>query len=114
MNTENEVAMRTARGGQRPGRHRPGAVRPPWTSIPWDVRERAAAAGLDLVEPRWLVIYRTWARRFYAVSLTPVPGVPEVEARTVADLLERMREAESGCGVPGEQPRTRPIGAFTS
>lgn len=78
----------------------------PWTRIPWDVRQRAAAAGLDLIEPHWLVIYRVWARRFYAVPVGPVPGLPEIEAQTVVGLRARMRQAESGSLVAGAPART--------
>lgn len=78
----------------------------PWTRIPWDVRQRAAAAGLDLIEPHWLVIYRVWARRFYAVPVGSVPGLPEVEAQTVVGLRARMRQAESGRHMTGERVRT--------
>jgi len=101
--------MRTWCGdGRRTGRHRPGTARPPWTRILWDVRERAAAAGLDLVEPRWLILYRVWARRFYALPLAPVPGVREVEARTIAALRELLREAEAGAGWPGAGRKVAP------
>jgi len=64
--------------------------------VRWDVRERAAAAGLDMIEPCWLVIWRVWARRFYAISAwpLPLPGRLGVESRTVAGLQEEMRRAD--------------------
>ncbi|MEV5412683.1 hypothetical protein AB0K60_28100 [Thermopolyspora sp. NPDC052614] len=67
----------------------------PWTRIRWDVRQRAEADGLDMIEPCWLVMYRVWARRFYAVPAWPLPGWPDVEAETVAGLRARMRQAET-------------------
>ncbi|MEV5411507.1 hypothetical protein AB0K60_22050 [Thermopolyspora sp. NPDC052614] len=70
------------------------------------MRQRAAAAGLDLIEPRWLVMYRVWARRFYAVPVGPLPGLPAVEAQTVVGLQARMRQAESGSRVTDEPVRT--------
>jgi hypothetical protein len=83
------------------GRHRRGAPRIAWTRIRWDVRERAAAAGLDMVEPCWLVIYRVWARSFYAVPAWPLPGSPGVEAPTIAGLRALMRQAEADARGPG-------------
>jgi hypothetical protein len=88
--------VRAERAGRRGGgRHRLGAQCLPWTSIRWDVRQRADAAGLDLLEPRWLVIYRPWARSFYAVPAWPLAGEAGVEAVTIAGLRERMRQAEA-------------------
>lgn len=77
------------------GRHRLGAALMPWVRIRWDIRQRAAAAGLDAIEPGWLVIYRVWARRFYAVPMWPLAGRPGIEADTVAGLRARMRQAET-------------------
>ncbi|GGM82288.1 hypothetical protein GCM10010106_31130 [Thermopolyspora flexuosa] len=85
----------TRRGGPGRGRHRRGVPRVAWTPIRWDVREQAAAAGLDLVEPDWVIVYRVWARRFYAVPAWPLPGLAGVEAPTIAGLRALMRQAEA-------------------
>lgn len=93
--------MRATGGGRHGGgRHRAGAALTPWARVRWDVRERAAAAGLDSIEPGWLVVWRLWARRFYAVPAwpLPLPGRLGVESRTVAGLQEEMRQAEQADG----------------
>lgn len=88
--------MRPTRDNARSGgRHRQGAPYIPWTRTRWDVRQQADAAGLNLIEPRWLVIYRPWARSFYAVPVWPLPGEDEVEATTIVGLQARMRQAEA-------------------
>lgn len=95
------AATRTGRpGGPGGGRHRRGAPYLTWTRIRWDVREQAAAAGLDMVEPCRLVIYRVWARSYYAVPAWPLPGPPGVEARTIAGLRVLMRQAEADARGP--------------
>ncbi|MEV5411433.1 hypothetical protein AB0K60_21665 [Thermopolyspora sp. NPDC052614] len=98
--------MTTARAGRHGGgRHRAGAACTPWARVRWDVRERAAAAGLDAIEPGWLVIWRLWARRFYAVPAWPLPwaGLLGVESRTVAGLQEEMRRAERAGWADGSE-----------
>lgn len=76
------------------GRHRRGSAQRPWTRVRWDARERAAAEALNTIEPGWLVMYRLWARKFYAISAWPLPDWDGVEAATVVGLRARMRQAE--------------------
>ncbi len=100
--------MMAAREGRRGGgRHRQGSPYVPWTRIRWDVRQQASAAALDMIEPSWLVIYRPWARSFYAVPTWPLPGEAGVEALTIVGLQARMRQAEASSAA-GERSRPRP------
>ncbi|MET8142227.1 hypothetical protein ABZU32_18110 [Sphaerisporangium sp. NPDC005288] len=67
----------------------PGPVRP----RRWDLPQRAAAAQLDQLEPAWFISYGVGSRRFLAIaSWHPAPLM--VEATTVHDLRELMRDAE--------------------
>ncbi|RCG32121.1 hypothetical protein DQ384_06300 [Sphaerisporangium album] len=79
------------------GRHRVGA-RPALHVTPrsWDQAERATAARLDQVEPGWCVFYGIGLRKFVAIPLWRAPAHLRVEAATVEDLREQMREAELG------------------
>ncbi|MEV5407968.1 hypothetical protein AB0K60_03875 [Thermopolyspora sp. NPDC052614] len=60
-----------------------------------------------MIEPCWLVMYRVWARKFYAVPAWPMPEGLDIEADTVVGLQARMREAETSSCLPG---RYAPLG----
>ncbi|WP_248963451.1 ATP-binding protein [Sphaerisporangium perillae] len=60
----------------------------------WDPAERTAAQQLDQMEPAWAVWYGVGARCFYAVAIWPVPESLVVQARSVGELRDLMREAE--------------------
>ncbi|GAA3831425.1 hypothetical protein GCM10022226_60690 [Sphaerisporangium flaviroseum] len=78
---------------RRPGRHRIGIRPGPVQPRRWDLAKQAAAAQLDQLEPIWCVLYGVGSRRFHAIAVwhtTPL----RVEATTVQDLRELMREAE--------------------
>jgi hypothetical protein len=77
----------------RPGRHRTGARPGPVQPRRWDLAKQAAAAQLDQLEPAWFVSYGVGCRRFHAIATwhtTPL----RVEAATIPELREQMREAE--------------------
>ncbi|MEV7965137.1 hypothetical protein AB0O34_04050 [Sphaerisporangium sp. NPDC088356] len=80
--------------GNRPGRHRigvrPGRVDP----RRWDLAKRAAAAQLDQMEPAWHVMYGLGSRRFVAMAIWHAPRPLRVDATTLDELRELMREAE--------------------
>ncbi|WP_424535252.1 hypothetical protein ACOZ38_34645 [Sphaerisporangium viridialbum] len=82
--------------GNRPGRHRVGA----WTGRVdrrrWDLAKRAAADQLDQMEPAWHVMYGLGGRRFVAMAIWHAPRPLRVEASTLDELRELMREAELG------------------
>ncbi|GII87905.1 hypothetical protein Ssi03_58950 [Sphaerisporangium siamense] len=83
------------------GRHRVGAPSVPIAPRRWDVAERAAAALLDRMEPGWFVTYGVGSRRFAAIAVwsTPVPLM--VQAATIEELRDLMREAELDPARPG-------------
>ncbi|WP_436758519.1 hypothetical protein [Streptosporangium sp. V21-05] len=64
----NERASRPRRGG----RHRRGAATAQVGSRLWDLAERAAAEGLDRIEPAWTVWYGTAP----GASMPLPPGPP--------------------------------------
>ncbi|MEV5412123.1 hypothetical protein AB0K60_25210 [Thermopolyspora sp. NPDC052614] len=53
-----------------------------------------AAARLDRAERAWAVLYGVGRRRFYAFAQWTVEEPLVVEAPTVEELLDQMREAE--------------------
>ncbi|WP_424536835.1 hypothetical protein ACOZ38_44580 [Sphaerisporangium viridialbum] len=79
---------------REPGRHRigvrPGQVQP----RRWDLAKRAAAAQLDQMEPAWHISYGVGSRKFTAIAIWHAPHPLRVEAPTVEELRELMREAE--------------------
>ncbi|MEU9887231.1 hypothetical protein [Sphaerisporangium sp. NPDC051011] len=79
-----------------PGRHRIGAALSQVEPRRWDVAKKAAAAQVDQMEPCWSVSYGVGSRRFLAIAVWHVPAPLRVEAATVEELRELMREAELG------------------
>lgn len=53
-----------------------------------------AAARLDEAEPAWAVSYGLGSRRFYAIAAWPVPVPLVLDAFSLDDLRDLMREAE--------------------
>lgn len=84
------------------GRHRLGLPAVPEADCRWrwDTAERAAAARLDRAERAWTVLYGVGRRRFYAFAQWTAEEPLVVEAATVEELREVMREAET----PGSYP----------
>jgi hypothetical protein len=78
-----------------PGRHRVGAPAERVLPRVWDQVKRAAAAQLDLTEPAWLVMYGPGSRRFVAMATWNAAQPVRVEAFTIAELRDLMREAET-------------------
>ncbi|WP_214412164.1 hypothetical protein [Sphaerisporangium fuscum] len=78
------------------GKHRAGAPVEPVGRRRWDMGKRAAAAQLDQMEPAWQVTYGIGSRRFFAFALWNAPRPILLEAGTVEELRESMREAELG------------------
>ncbi|GIH62859.1 hypothetical protein [Microbispora siamensis] len=60
----------------------------------WDAEQRLAAARLDEVEPAWAISYGLGSRRFYAIATWPVPHPLILDATSLDELRELMREAE--------------------
>ncbi|MEV6982428.1 hypothetical protein AB0M95_14365 [Sphaerisporangium sp. NPDC051017] len=81
---------------REPGRHRIGATPVQVESRRWDPAKRAAAAQLDQLEPGWFVSYGVGCRRFVAIALWHAHAPLRIEATTVDELRELMREAELG------------------
>ncbi|MEV7967447.1 hypothetical protein AB0O34_15900 [Sphaerisporangium sp. NPDC088356] len=81
---------------REPGRHRigvqPGQVQP----RRWDLAKRAAAAQLDQLEPAWHIAYGVGSRKFTAIAIWQAPKPLRVEAPTIEELREQIREAELG------------------
>ena len=74
-------------------RHRIGT---PCVRVPprtYDDEQRAAAARLDRREPRWVIWYGPWSRKFYAASAASSAALI-VEAAAIDDLVAAMRAAE--------------------
>ncbi|WP_066363922.1 hypothetical protein [Herbidospora mongoliensis] len=64
----------------------------------WDAAMRATAAGLDLVEPAWVVFYGVASRRFWAFAAWPAACPVIVDSVNVDDLRSQMRAAEMAGG----------------
>ncbi|RCG29972.1 hypothetical protein DQ384_17585 [Sphaerisporangium album] len=81
---------------REPGRHRVGTPPVQVESRRWDLAKRAAAHQLDQMEPAWFVSYGVGSRRFFAIATWRSPAPLRVEAASVEELREMMREAELG------------------
>ncbi|MEV6980959.1 hypothetical protein AB0M95_06815 [Sphaerisporangium sp. NPDC051017] len=79
-----------------PGRHRAGEPIARVSPRRWDPAQRTAAEQLDQGEPGWCIFYGIGIRRFVAIAVWGVLSPLRVEASTVEDLREQMREAELG------------------
>ncbi len=86
--------MRKPRVARPRGRHRLGVQPAPSPSRQWDHAKKAAAAQLDQLEPGWLILYGTHSRRFVAMASWVTRGPVRVEASTIGELCDLMREAE--------------------
>jgi hypothetical protein len=75
-------------------RHGKGRPSVPVHRRAWDTGQRLAAARLDRAEPVWAVSYGLGSRRFYAIAAWPVSVSLILEARSIDELRELMREAE--------------------
>lgn len=86
-------------------RHRSGTVRVAVQRHSYDAEQRAAAARLDQHESRWVIWYGPWSRRFYAASAWSSTALI-VDAPSVGDLVEQMRDAErdTACLAPPMYP----------
>jgi anti-sigma regulatory factor (Ser/Thr protein kinase) len=61
----------------------------------WDLAEKAVARQLDQIEPAWSVWYGVGARCFYAAATWQIAEPLLIQARTVEELRDLMREVES-------------------
>jgi hypothetical protein len=85
--------------GREPGRHasaRHATARPSDRVHRryWGAEQRWAAARLDEAEPAWAVSYGLGSRRFYAIATWPVPHPLILDATSLDELRELMREAK--------------------
>ncbi|RCG29866.1 hypothetical protein DQ384_16970 [Sphaerisporangium album] len=78
------------------GRHRIGGPVVRVEPRRWDLAKQAAACQVDQMEPAWFVMYGVGIRRFVAIAVWNAPSPLRVEAATVEELRELMREAELG------------------
>jgi hypothetical protein len=83
------------------GRHRLGRPYLKVNPTRWNPAERAAAANLNLTEPGWLVAYSLGRRLFYAIARWARHESVMVEAASIEQLHERMREAELAAVIAG-------------
>lgn len=67
---------------------------PPKRSRSWDSDQRHAAWELDRSEPRWVVFYGPYTRRFYAIAAWPSPSPLVLDAEGTTELRQLMREAD--------------------
>ncbi|GII63286.1 hypothetical protein Skr01_33710 [Sphaerisporangium krabiense] len=72
----------------------------------WDPAKTAAAAMLDQAEPGWFIFYGVGTRRFVAIAMWNAPSALRVEAPTLDELREQMREAELGATAALSHGRT--------
>ncbi|MEV6981523.1 hypothetical protein AB0M95_09720 [Sphaerisporangium sp. NPDC051017] len=82
--------------GREPGRHRVGGPQVRVEPRSWDPAKKAAASQVDQMEPGWFVSYGVGSRRFVAIATWRAPQPLRVEAGSVEELRELMREAELG------------------
>lgn len=61
----------------------------------YDAYERRAAARLQRHNPRWLITWGAWSRKFYAFPAFDAPPGTIVTATSPARLLPRLRETEA-------------------
>jgi anti-sigma regulatory factor (Ser/Thr protein kinase) len=87
------------------GRHKKGMVTQQVIRGIWGETERALAHQTDQIATKWVVWYGVGSRRFYAIATWGVPQPLIVQARSIEDLRDLMREAES---------ETRPYGGGTA
>lgn len=73
----------------------------PGKSRNWDSDQRNAAWELDRSEPRWVVFYGPYTRRFYAIAAWPSPSPIVLDAEGTAELRELMHEADAAPGLAG-------------
>lgn len=98
--------------GREPGRHASArhATGRPSDEVHrryWDAEQRLAAARLDQAELAWAISYGLGSRRFYAIATWPVPHPLILDATSLDELRELMREAEMS---PAEYSHVRRIG----
>ncbi|MEV7005760.1 hypothetical protein [Streptosporangium sp. NPDC051022] len=69
----------------------PGRTAPP-TPAPGSARE---ARDLEACNPGWVVVWRCWARRYWAFPCWVPTGPEPVEARNAQDLMYLIRLTET-------------------
>ncbi|MFI6456002.1 hypothetical protein ACIBF6_31115 [Streptosporangium amethystogenes] len=77
------------------GRRRRGAD-PVRTAPPATSADTATALARDLEtrHPGWVILWRHWARRYWAFPTWDANASGPIEARNVQDLLTQMNDAE--------------------
>ncbi|MFD8559798.1 hypothetical protein ACWDOR_26220 [Streptosporangium canum] len=59
------------------------------------------ASDLESRHPGWVILWRHWARRYWAFPLWTADAPAPIEARHVQDLLTQMNEVELQHSPPG-------------